>query len=99
LGRFVYLAIEKIWSLPSSESYLFVNFEETFDGIQSLYTRFLSEWKICELYPTAAKFGKQLEYADKKWISKVVILGTTEQQEAVYIIKDLATGEQQKIDI
>lgn len=99
LSRLMEIILEQASSQDSIESYLFVNFEETFDAILSLYTRFLSEWKICELYPTAAKFGKQLEYADKKWISKVVILGTTEQQEAVYIIKDLATGEQQKIDI
>jgi histidyl-tRNA synthetase len=52
-----------------------LNFDETFDTILSLYTRFLSEGKTCELYPTAAKFGKQLEYADKKGMSHAIILG------------------------
>lgn len=94
LGRFVYLAIDKIWALLQGESYLFLHFEETFDDILSLYTRFLWEWKVCELYPIAAKFGKQLEYADKKAITHVVIVGSWEKEQGQYAIKHLASGIQ-----
>lgn len=66
LGRFVYLAIEKIGELPAQESYMFVNFEDTLPEVLALYNKFLSAGKIVDLYPTAAKIGKQFEYADKK---------------------------------
>lgn len=66
LGRFVYLAVEKINALPHEQSYLFVNFEDTLPDILSLYNTFIAAGKICEMYPTAAKLGKQFEYADKK---------------------------------
>jgi histidyl-tRNA synthetase len=72
---------------------MFLNFEDTFDSIIPVYKKFLSEWKICELYPVEAKFWKQLEYADKKWIRYAVILGTTELQKNEYQIKDLKTWE------
>lgn len=55
-------------------SYLFMNFEETFDDILTIYTQFLQEGKRVEVYPTPAKFGKQLEYADKKGIHYAIIL-------------------------
>ena len=77
-----------------SESYFFLNFESTKEDILWLYSRFLSEWKICELYPVAAKFGKQLEYADKKGITYAVILGDSEKETNTYILKNMKTGEQ-----
>lgn len=55
LGRFVYLAIEKIGKLKNQESYLFVHFEDTLPVIFDLYNKFLSAGKVCEIYPTAAK--------------------------------------------
>ena len=75
------------------DNYMFLNFEDTIADTLSLMQQFLAEWKICELYPTEAKFGKQLEYADKKCIRYAVILGTTELQKNEYQIKDLKTGE------
>ena len=46
--------------------YMFLNFDDTFPQIVSLYKKFIAEGKTCDLYPVEAKFGKQLEYADKK---------------------------------
>ncbi len=74
LGRFMYLAIEKIGELLPQESYMFVNFEDTLPDVLALYNRFLSAGKIVDLYPTAAKIGKQFEYADKKGVTHVVVL-------------------------
>ena len=82
-----------------SESYLFLNFETTQNDILWLYQRFLSEWKTCEYYPTPAKFGKQLEYADKKWITHAIILWDGEQEQNIYIIKNMKTGEQVKVNL
>jgi histidyl-tRNA synthetase len=72
---------------------MFLNFEDTITDTLSLMQQFLTEWKICELYPIEAKFWKQLEYADKKWIRYAVILGTTELEKWEYQIKDLKTWE------
>ena len=82
-----------------SESYFFLNFENTQNDILWLYQRFISEWKTCELYPVEAKFGKQLEYADKKWITHAVILWDGEKEENIYIIKNMKTGEQVKVNL
>jgi histidyl-tRNA synthetase len=43
------------------------------------------------------KIGKALEFANKKEITKVIILGEDEVKEGIYKIKDMASGEE-KID-
>ncbi len=93
LSRLMEIVLEQKSETEDLESYMFLNFEETFDDILSLYQKFLSEWKICELYPLEAKFGKQLEYADKKWCRYAVILGADEVKKWKYQIKDLKSGE------
>lgn len=82
-----------------SESYFFVYFEDTKKEILWLYSRFLAEWKICELYPVATKFGKQLDYADKKWMYYAVILWASELAEWSYILKNMQTGKQMKLSL
>ena len=94
LGRFIYLAIEKIGVLSKGESYLFVNFEDTYQERLRLYTKFIAEGKTVEWYPTAAKFWKQLDYANKKGITHAVVLWGDESKNNTYIIKDLETGKQ-----
>lgn len=99
LGRFVYAAIDQMQSLTQWESYLFLHFEETLSNILSLYTTYIADWKTVELYPTAAKFGKQLEYADKKGIRYAIILWSDELGKSVYKVKDLVTGEERMEEI
>lgn len=94
LGRFVYSALEKIGSLAGQESYMLVHFTETWTETLALYSKLTTAGKICELYPTAAKLGKQIEYASKKWCTHVVILWPGEKEKEIYIIKNLQTGEQ-----
>jgi hypothetical protein len=60
------LILEQKSEITDAESYMFLNFEDTFDSILETYQQFLADGKTCELYPVEAKFGKQLEYADKK---------------------------------
>lgn len=93
LSRVMELILEQQTDSTSTESYMFLNFDDTLDSILSLYQEFLSEWKICELYPIEAKFWKQLEFADKKWVRYAVILGTTELGKWEYQIKDLKNWE------
>ena len=49
----------------------------------------------CEIYPEQSKLKKQFDYADKKFIPFLSIVGGNEVQENVVNIKNLATGEQQ----
>ena len=50
-----------------------------------------------ELYHEQAKFDKQFKYAEKKHISRVVIIGTEELVSGVARIKDLKTGLQSEV--
>ena len=51
----------------------------------------------CELYPSAAKLKKQLDYANTKHISFVVIIGEDERKSGIYSLKNMETGEQKKL--
>ena len=48
----------------------------------------------CEIYPEQTKLKKQFDYADKKAIPFLSIVGGNEAAEGVINIKNLSTGEQ-----
>ena len=48
----------------------------------------------CEIYPEQTKLKKQFDYADKKTIPFLSIVGGNEMAEGVVNIKNLSTGEQ-----
>ena len=50
-----------------------------------------------EIFHEAAKMDKQMKYADKRGIPYVVIIGESELQDNNMSIKNLQTGQQQKI--
>ena len=50
-----------------------------------------------DIYPEAAKMKKQMEYANKRVIPYVVIVGESERLEGVATVKNMAAGEQQKV--
>lgn len=52
-----------------------------------------------EIYPDAAKMKKQLEYADRKKIPFVLIIGSEEMASGSLTLKDMLKGEQQRLDI
>ncbi len=52
-----------------------------------------------ELYPDAAKLKKQMSYADKKGIPFVIMLGSQEIESGQLTLKNMKTGEQQKLGI
>ncbi|MCQ2137269.1 MAG: histidine--tRNA ligase [Bacteroidales bacterium] len=52
----------------------------------------------CEIYPDATKLKKQFDYADRKGIKYLAIVGGDEMAEGVVSIKNLSTGEQRKED-
>jgi len=48
-----------------------------------------------ELYPDAAKMKKQMNYANRREIPFVVLVGTNEVENNTYTLKNMQTGEQQ----
>lgn len=51
-----------------------------------------------ELYPASAKLKKQLSYADAKAIPYVVLIGSDEMQSGMLTLKNMQSGEQQKLE-
>ncbi len=51
----------------------------------------------CEIYPDSAKLKKQFEYADRKGIPYLAIVGDQEVAEGTVTLKNLATGEQRRV--
>jgi histidyl-tRNA synthetase len=50
-----------------------------------------------EIYPESSKMKKQMEYANRRSIPYVVIIGSEELAEGIATIKDMRTGEQVKV--
>jgi len=53
----------------------------------------------CELYPEPTKLKKQLNYANKKNIPYVVLIGSEEMTSGNLTLKSMASGEQQQLSI
>lgn len=51
----------------------------------------------CEVYPDCAKLKKQFEYADRKGIRYLAIVGGDEMASGKVTVKNLATGEQRQM--
>ncbi len=50
-----------------------------------------------ELYPSAAKLKKQMSYADDKRIPYVILIGSEEMQSGELTLKEMQSGDQQKL--
>ena len=52
----------------------------------------------CEIYPDTAKLKKQFEYADRKGIPYLAIIGDQEMTDGTVTLKNLASGQQRRLD-
>ncbi|MDR2885386.1 MAG: histidine--tRNA ligase [Rikenellaceae bacterium] len=82
-----------------STKLLFINFggEEQLCAMQQL-TAMRAKGVVCEIYPDAAKMKKQMEYANRRAIPFVAIIGSDEMRQGVATIKNMTTGEQKQVD-
>ena len=96
----IYLVLEELNLFDEVElpkpTVLFVNFGE----VEATYCmKALVELRKnnikSELYPDSAKMKKQMNYANKREIPYVVLVGTTEVENNSYTLKNMKTGEQQ----
>ena len=85
-------------SVDCSTQVLFMNFGEA-EQMASL--RIISELRkagiAAEIYPESAKMKKQMEYANRRSIPFVVIIGSQELEQGVATVKNMRTGEQQQL--
>ena len=91
---------EKVESAVSMTKVLFVNFgsaEEKY--CMPLVAKVRQAGINAELYPDQAKIKKQFDYANKKQIPYVIVIGTDEMQSNMLTLKNMISGEQKKLNI
>ena len=100
----IYLVIEELGLFPSLEAditqVLFVNFGATEADYCLKALRDLRKSGInSELYPDAAKMKKQMNYADKKGIPYVVLVGEDEMNSGLLTVKNMNDGTQENVTL
>jgi histidyl-tRNA synthetase len=100
----IYDVMEELQLFPDnageSTRVLISNFDETAETYALPFLSALRRNEIAaELYPTAAKLKKQLSYADAKKIPYVILIGSEEMGSGLLSLKNMQSGEQQKLDI
>jgi len=100
----IYLVLEELELFPEtitkSTEVLFINFGEK-EALYSLKAiKTLRENGInAELYPDNAKMKKQMNYANKRNIPFVIIVGEQEIENSLFALKNMITGEQQNVNL
>lgn len=100
----IYLVLEELGlfseTVSNTVQTLFINFGDN----EALYClkaiKALREVGIsAELYPDAAKMKKQMNYANRREIPFVVLVGSDEVANSTYTLKVMETGEQSKLSL
>lgn len=77
---------------------LLVNFGAQEELVSMKFLQQLHDAGIsAEIYPEAVKMKKQFSYADNKKIPFTIIIGAEEASSGLYQLKNMLTGEQQKL--
>ncbi|MAN59528.1 MAG: histidine--tRNA ligase [Flavobacteriaceae bacterium] len=98
----IYLVLEELNLFPETVSpttkVLFINFgtAEAAYAMRAI-TQLRREGITAELYPDAAKMGKQMGYADKRNIPFVVLAGGNEMEAGTFTLKHMKSGEQDTV--
>lgn len=84
-------------SLSSTVEVLCLNFGNA-EALQSmkLLQRLRAMGKKAELYPDAAKIKKQMDYANKRSIPFVAMIGESELAKGTFMLKNMLTGTQEE---
>ncbi|WP_034258567.1 histidine--tRNA ligase [Altibacter lentus] len=100
----IYLVMEELNLFPETVAegsrVLFINFGEA-EARYALkaVTRLRQQGISAELYPDAAKMGKQMGYADKRDIPFVVLAGEKEMEDGQYTLKNMKSGDQDQLNL
>ena len=98
----IYLVLDELNLFPESVEnsldVLFINFGELEAEKSMELAKQLRENGIrCELYPENAKMKKQMQYADKKSVRYVALLGEEELKSGKLMLKNMETGNQEPV--
>ncbi len=84
--------------LSTSTRVIFMNLgEEEQAASLSLLRELRNNGVPAEIYPEAAKMKKQMEYANRRGIPYVVIIGSQELENRAATVKHMLSGEQQQV--
>ena len=85
-------------SVDCSTQVLFVNLGEA-EQMQSLriMVQLRADGIAAEIYPESAKMKKQMEYANRRAIPYVVIIGSQELEQGVATVKNMRSGAQAQV--
>lgn len=99
----IYLVIEELGLFPNAviptTKVLFINFGDK-EALYSLKVvdTLRKEGITAEIYPDNAKMKKQMNYANKRNIPFVVLVGTSEMENNTFTVKDMQSGDQKEVD-
>ena len=86
-------------SITSTKA-LFINFgEKEMNYCLPILAELRKNGIYSEIFPDSVKMKKQMNYANKKNISFVILAGDNEMQESKVTLKDMNSGEQQLVDV
>lgn len=85
-------------NIIQSTQLLFVHFSEANRDFCLPFVHKLRATNIsCEIYPDKSKMEKQMKYANAKEIPFVAIVGDEEMNQNLFSLKNMQTGEQEKV--
>jgi histidyl-tRNA synthetase len=98
----IYDVLEELKLFPESTSestkVLISNFDSAAESYALPLLQQLRNAGIrAEIYPSSAKLKKQMSYADDKKIPFVILIGSEEMETGLLSLKNMKSGEQQKI--
>ena len=100
----IYLVLEELGLFPETITktidVLFINFGEKEAMFSLKAIKQLRENKInAELYPDTAKMKKQMNYANKRKVPFVVLVGEQEMNSNTYTLKNMVSGTQEALSL
>lgn len=98
----IYDVLEELNLFPESTSQTTRVLISNFDGEAERYAlpllqQLRNEGIAAEIYPATSKLKKQMSYADDKKIPFVILIGSDEIQSSLLSLKNMQTGDQQKL--
>ncbi|WP_031527975.1 histidine--tRNA ligase [Dyadobacter crusticola] len=100
----IYDVMEELGLFPESQQtstkVMISNFdEEAFKYGLTILPKLRNAGINAEIYPDSVKLKKQLDYADRKSIPFVILVGSDEMQSGLLTLKNMKSGEQQKLSL
>lgn len=100
----IYLVMDELDLFPKDNSQnlklLFVTFDdESFMYAYKALLKVRAAGINAELYPEPTKMKKQMKYANARNVPFVAVVGSNEMKDNVFAVKNMDTGQQEKLDI